>query len=108
MSEQTSRSTIIAAAIEMVAPAAPALPPIPGVRSPAIVVIVTATVVAPPPVPSVHGGCGRAFGCDSIHVDVVGCLRAVECVSPATREMLQPGFDVKRVTESSMGPATVQ
>ena len=41
---------IIAPAVEIVALAAPALPPIPGVRSPAIFVIVTAAVVAPPPV----------------------------------------------------------
>ena len=44
---------VIAPAVEMVALAAPALPPIPGVRSPAIVVIVTAAVVAPPPVHTV-------------------------------------------------------
>ena len=42
---------LIAPVVEMVARAAPAWHPIPGVRSPAIVVIVTATVVAPP---SVH------------------------------------------------------
>ena len=38
---------VIAPAVEMVALAAPALPPIPGVRSPATFVIVTAAVVAP-------------------------------------------------------------
>ena len=45
----TTGPAIIAAAVEMVALAAPALPPISCVRSPAIV-IVTAAVVAPPPV----------------------------------------------------------
>jgi len=46
----TTGPAVIAAAVEMVALAAPALHPIPCVRSPAIVVIVTAAVVAPPPV----------------------------------------------------------
>jgi len=45
----TTGQAVVAPAVEMVALAAPARHPIPGIRSPAIVVIVTAAVVALPP-----------------------------------------------------------
>ena len=67
---------VIAAAVEMVALAAPALPPIPGVRSPATVVIVTAAVVAPT---AVHANlCNVTPSCNVLRATGQACSRRPE------------------------------